>query len=140
MEQSLAVAAPDWEAARLDYEAGELSRNEISRRHRIRRTALDRRIRTHHWGAAEGELSERQTIIQILYAVLERHARHLEDSDLAGAGEREAAVLHKLALSLDKLISIEAKGNATPPGSRQRKDLQELREKIARRLGELKVE
>lgn len=140
MEQSRIATEPDWAAARADYEAGELSRNEISRKHRIRRVALDRRIRSHHWGEPDAELSDRQTIIQVLYAVIERHARHLEGTDLTGAGEKEAAVLHKLAVSLDKLITIEAKGGGARPGSRQGKDLLELRAKIARRLGELKVE
>lgn len=130
---------PDWEGARHDFEAGEMTRGEICHRYGIRRAAFEKRIRTHHWGQAENEVSERQTIIQLLYAALERHARHLEGAQLTGTGDKEAAVLHKLVLSLDKLIRIEAKTSGKP-GSRQGRELQELRGKIAKRLGELNVQ
>ena len=130
---------PDWEGARHDFEAGLRTRNEICQAYRIRRSVLDRRITSHRWGSAEIDLSDRQIIIQLLYAALERHARHLEGAQLTGTGDKEAAVLHKLVLSLDKLIRIEAKTSGKP-GSRQGRELEELRGKIAKRLGELNVQ
>jgi hypothetical protein len=140
MAASVEMTARNWEAARRDFEEGVLSRNEISRKHRIRRTALDRRIITHNWTRVGVELSDRQTIVLSLGAALERMAHHLEEVELAGSGEKEAAVLHKLVVSLDKLISIEAKTGGTTPNSRQSRELEALRAKIARRLGELNVE
>ena len=131
-------AEPDWEGARRDFEAGVMTRSEICRLYRIRRAVFDRRVRTHHWGVPENEVTERQAIIELLYGALERHARHLEGAELTGVGEKEAAVLHKLALSLDKLIRIEAKTGGKP-GNRQSRELEELRGRIAKRLGELNV-
>lgn len=129
----------DWEAVRADYEAGEMTRNEIAHRYYIRRAQLDGRIRTHHWGAGMGTVGERLAIIELLFWAIERHARHLGEMDLSGSGDKEVAVLHKLANSLDRLISLDAKASGVKPNSRQAKELGELRGRIAKRLGELQL-
>lgn len=130
----------DWVAVRSDYEAGIMTRNEIAHRHRIRRALLDERIRSQRWGLGRSEVEERKTIIELLFWAIERHARHLGEVDLAGSSDKEVAVLQKLATSLDRLISLDAKASGKAPDARQSRELGELRGRIAKRLGELRVQ
>lgn len=129
-----------WILIRADTEPGEMTLNAVADKYRITPAMIRKRARANKWASPGPPASvERRLIIEQLYGVLERQIRHLRTVEMTPTGEKEVAVLHKLAMTLDKLAALDERnggGKRTPP---ETKDIQDLRRKIAERIEELKL-
>jgi len=132
--------AVDWPAVRADYEAG-LERGTVAEtavKHHTTVRTLQNHARAGGWVRRRvGRTVNRGTIIIRMFRVLERQVAHLEEDSMKRTGETEVAVLGKLASTLEKLIDIDKAESPEKPAPR-RKDMAELREKLAQRIAQLK--
>ena len=126
----------DWAAVRADYETGEETLAVIAARHGTTPSALSWRAKKQLWPSRyrTGNV-DRPQIIKRMFRVLELQVLALE-GNMEQTGEKEVAVLGKLASTLEKLIDIDNAASATKP--RARKDIEELRNKLAQRIAQLK--
>ena len=133
--------SPDWEAVRAAVEAGEMTRFAICRKFRISRGELGRRIKANRWDVPErDDALDRSLLLDGLFWALERQIEHMGAAELVDA-TKEAAVLQRLASTLDDLVRLGDKNAGSAPRSaRQTKEMAELRQKIARRIDELNLQ
>lgn len=130
----------DWAAIRRDVERGDRTYAAICRQHHISRGELQRRIRENRWAAPEtDELASRRILVDGLYWGLERLIDKMGEADLGLDADREAAVLHRLAATLEKLIAIDKQSTGRKPNARESREMAELKNKIAERLDELGI-
>jgi hypothetical protein len=127
----------DWAAVRAEYETGEETLAVIAARHGITPSALSWRAKKQLWLSRyrTGNV-DRPQIIKRMFRVLELQVLALE-GNMEKTGEKEVAVLGKLASTLEKLIDIDNAATAVKPRA-QRKDIEELRNKLAQRIAQLK--
>ena len=130
----------DWAAVRRDVEIGDITYNAICRKHRVSRGELLRRIRDNRWSVAErDDLASRRIMIDGLFWALERQIDKLGEAELGLDVTKEAAVLHRLATTLEKLIEIDGHATGRKLNVRESREMTELRTKIAERLDELGI-
>lgn len=128
---------PDRQAVRAAVEAGDQTRLAICKAFRISRGELARRIEANKWDAAErDDGQDRGLLLDGLRWVLERQIDRVGEAELTDA-VKEAAVLQRLASTLEDLVRLGDKGAGGQRTPRQTKEMGELRQKIARRLDEL---
>jgi hypothetical protein len=128
----------DWAAVRAEYETGEETLAVIADRHGTTPSMLSYHAKRHFWISRyrTGNVGRAQ-IIKRMFRLLERQVLALE-GNMGQTGEKEVAVLGKLASTLEKLIDIDnAAAEAVRPEA-QRKDIEELRNKLAQRIAQLK--
>lgn len=135
--QAIAPAklGPNWDIAAEDYYWGRLTIPAVCRKHGISRNELLQRAARHKWKTLRDNTTDRKILIGMMLGVLEQQVGHLEIIEMTQSGEREVAVLGKLATTLEKLIDIEDRSKA-PAGTAE--NMQELRNKLARRIENLK--
>jgi hypothetical protein len=134
------TAQRDWAAVRLDVELGAMTYNAICRKHRVTRGELLRRIRDNRWSVAErDDLASRRIMIDGLFWALERQIDKLGEGELGNDVSKEAAVLHRLATTLEKLIEIDTASSGRTLNPRESREMTELKTKIAQRLDELGI-
>lgn len=133
--QIVAVGTPNWDVVAEDYRWGRLTIPAICRKHRIARNELLQRAAKNKWKTVRDDNTDRDILIGMMLGALEQQIGHLETIEMTKSGEKEVAVLGKLATTLEKLIDIEDRSR-TPAGTRE--DMQEIRNKLARRLENLK--
>ncbi|RYE81805.1 MAG: hypothetical protein EOP19_17810 [Hyphomicrobiales bacterium] len=126
---------PDWEGAALDYLYARLTIAAICRKYGVSRGELLQRAVRHKWKTLRTDDTDREILIGMMLGVLEQQIGHLEKTEMTQTGDKEVAVLGKLATTLEKLIDIEDKSRA-PAGTGE--NMQELRNKLARRIENLK--
>jgi len=126
---------PNWDLVAVDYLYDHMTIPALCRRHRISRGELLRRAARHKWKTLRQHDTDRLILINEMLGVLELQIGHLEEAKMTQTGEKEVAVLGKLATTLEKLIDIEDKSKA-PAGTGE--NMQELRNKLARRIENLK--
>jgi hypothetical protein len=80
---------------------------------------------------------DRGAIIGRMFRLLDRQIIQLEH-DMTSTGEKEVAVLGKLASTLEKLIDIDNAETAGQPARGPGKDMRDLRNKLAARIEQLK--
>lgn len=130
----------DWHVIRREVERGDRTYTAICRQHRISRGELQRRIRENRWSAPEtDELASRRILVDGLYWGLERLIDKMGEADLGLDAGKEAAVLHRLAATLEKLIAIDKQSTGRKPNARESREMAELKTKIAQRLDELGI-
>ncbi len=131
----------NWERVRATVEAGDRTRVSICREFRISRGELARRIKANKWDVPErDDALDRSLLLDGLFWALERQIDRMGTLELADA-TKEAAVLMRLASTLDDLVRLADKtAGSAPRSARQTKEMTELREKIARRIDELKLQ
>jgi hypothetical protein len=128
---------PDWPAIRAEYEDTPRTLDEICARHGITRSALSWRVKRYLWrGRNRTGAVDRPQIIKRLFVLLERQVIQL-DKDMTHTGEKEVAVLGKLASTLEKLMEIDAAAAGKPRPAQDRK-MRDLREQLAQRIEQLK--
>jgi len=134
--------AVDWEAVRADYEGG-LERGstvEIAARHGITPKTLQNHVAAGGWRRrAQRHSVDRGAIITRMFGLLERQIIQLEQH-MKETGEKEVAVLGKLATTLEKLIEIDKAetGSKAAQTPMEQKEIEDLRNKIAVRLAQLR--
>ena len=128
-------AGPNWDIVFEDYYWGRITIPAICRKHGISRGELLQRAARHKWKTLRTHFTDRVILIGMMLGVLEQQIGHLEEVNMTRTGDKEVAVLGKLATTLEKLIDIEDKSKA-PAGAGE--NMQELRNKLARRIENLK--
>jgi hypothetical protein len=128
-------AGPNWDIVAEDYYWGRITIPAICRKHGISRGELLQRAARHKWKTLRDDTTDRVILIGMMLGVLEQQIGHLETVNMTQIGDKEVAVLGKLATTLEKLIDIEDKSKA-PAGTGE--NMQELRNKLARRIENLK--
>jgi hypothetical protein len=131
--------ATDWDLVRVDYEALGITRAAICRKHGITRAELAAKAKLSRWSAARTNDTDRAILIGMMLGVLEAQIGQLEAAaEMTATGDKEVAVLGKLATTLEKLIEIEDKGQGNAAPRRATADMKALRNKLARRIDQLK--
>lgn len=146
-----AVDGPDevarWRRVQTAYEAGEVSVTEIAASFAVSRSSLLWRAKRDLWKRRNRTQTgaDRPTIIRRLFRVLEMQVMHLEaemddmNRSETRSGEREIELLGKLAANVDKLIKLEtATARPEKDDGYSDQELAEMRDKLARRLDQLK--
>lgn len=141
MRRLVGAAAPDvdWAAVRQDFESDALTTIGICKKYRIGHDVLALHARRAKWHIEHraGGL-DRSILIRQLFSVLENQIKHLEGAEMTTTGEKEVAVLGKLAATLEKLIEMDARAAIKRPGASQTREMQDLRNKLIKRLEEFK--
>ena len=132
------VRRVNWDLVRIDAEGRGITRAAICRKHGITRAELAAKARTSKWNFSGGNDTDRAILIGMMLGVLEAQIGQLETSDMTTTGEKEVAVLGKLATTLEKLIDIEDKGRPPTEPAGHGEDMKALRNKLARRIDQLK--
>lgn len=129
--------APDWTAIRAEYERGDDAVYAIAARHGVSYSAVNWRVKRDLWARRNrtGNV-DRPMIIKRMFVLLERQVIQLGEN-MTQTGEKEVAVLGKLASTLEKLIEIDdaAAGKTKPTQTRKMRD---LRDQLAQRIEQLK--
>ena len=147
MKRSVAERASDigvevdfgrWDLIRDDMESNTLTEAGICEKYGVSRDDLWARAREGGWRIEhrEGGL-DRLILIRQLFGVLERHVRKLEQVEVTEVGVKETTVLAKMVSSLDKLIQVEDEASRRS-GPEETREMQEIRNKLARRIDNLK--
>ena len=130
-------------AARQDYEGGKGSQVVIAARYGLTLSALKWRIKRDVWKTRYRSKSvDRPQIIKRMFRVLELQVKDLEmemarmAQDDKRSGDREVAVLGRLASNLETLMKLDAK-TERKPRARREKEIQLIREKLTRRIENL---
>jgi hypothetical protein len=132
---SRAASGTNWDIVAEDYRWGRLTISAMCRKHRITRNELLQRAAKHKWKTLRDDTTDRDILIGMMLGVLEQQIGHLETNAMTNSGDKEVAVLGKLATTLEKLIDIEGRSKG-PAGTGE--NMQEIRNKLARRIDNLK--
>jgi hypothetical protein len=135
---TVALRAGGWDAVRKDFESDGLTDAGLCRKHNVDHDELWQHARKNKWRTEHRENGlDRIILIRLLFGLLERHIQKLEKVEMTEVSEKEAAVLGKLVSTMDKLIEIEGRTGRTT-GPRETREMQDLRNKLARRIDRLK--
>lgn len=127
---------PDWNAIRADYEGTEATVADICASHGVARAQFYRMRAASAWRLRKSHApKDRPAIIARMFRVFERQLENLE-GDMKTTGEKEAAILGKLASTLEKLIEID-NTEGRKPQQKQSRDIETLRAKLAERIDQL---
>ena len=126
---------PNWDIVAEDYRWGRLTIPAMCRKHGIARNELLQRASKHKWKTLRDAGTDREILIGMMLGVLEQQIGHLETIEMTQTGEKEVAVLGKLATTLEKLIDIE---DRSKPRVGAGENMQEIRNKLAQRIENLK--
>jgi hypothetical protein len=130
----------DWEKVRLQVKAGEMTRNRICAEHGITPQRLARRIKEMKWDVDEDATDhDRKILVTWLYRAFEQQIIHLVETGMSKSGEHESMLLGRLALNLDRMIALDIRVTGKKPTARQSKEAIELRDRLRKRMHELKV-
>jgi hypothetical protein len=134
-----------WAPIRTDYETTAISLDGIAGKHGVTRSAVRWRIKRDGWVRRNSSsVVDRPRIIVRMFRVLERQVIDLEtEMDEMGrgkgrSGDKEAALLGKLAGNLEKLVALDLKVTGREPGRRSTKQMQDIRNKLIERIAELR--
>ncbi|WDR06408.1 hypothetical protein PSQ90_02765 [Devosia rhodophyticola] len=129
------TARRDWVAIRAAYESREMSPAAICEQYGITIFQLRYRRQKENWLDCRTKVQGRGPIINRMLRVLDQQVRVLE-KQMPQSIDKEAALLGTMAKTLEKLIEIEKAERSSEPV--QKKDISELRNKLARRIDQLK--
>ena len=125
----------DWVVIRHASNVGTISA--ICARFGVTKSQLERRYRKERWVSRQAKLVDRRgSTRERLFSVLERQVSKLANEAGTTLGEKEAQQLTELIKNFDKLASMEAA--ATTGGPAQKKDMADLRDKLAKRIDQFK--
>jgi hypothetical protein len=140
-----AAEAARWAPIRIDYEETDETQNAICARYGVTHSQLNWRIRRDLWVRRyRSKVVDRPQIIVRMFRVLERQVMDLETEmsemsrNKSRSGDREAALLGKLAGNLEKLVALDLKVPARESGRRQTRQMQDIRNKLIERIAELR--
>lgn len=142
MSQALTYVAPrveiDWISVRANYESLEGTVKGICERHGITQSQLRRRRAQEGWKSRGERRVQQSTLIAVMFRVLYRQVLNLEKQMGDESSEKHAILLGTLAKTAEKLQELGK--TASSAGSSDRKDIRDLRAKIATRIEQLRRE
>ncbi|MDB5623366.1 MAG: hypothetical protein JWR39_1929 [Devosia sp.] len=127
---------PDWAAVRIDYEQLALTRNAVCRKHQISMAQLLERAWKSRWERPDGDLTDRNILINKLLALLEAQLDQMEQT-MSGAVDKEVNVLGGLAKNLKELIGMQKAERGGKEDDAETREMQEIRRKLAKRINAL---
>lgn len=138
-------SAADWAPIRRDYEGSALTQQELVAKYGISASALKWRIKRDLWRPRyRSKVVDRPLIIARMFRLLERQVRDLENEmdEMSTArkrsGDKEVALLGKLAGNLEKLVQLDARLAEGKAPRRNSKQIEDLRSKLIERIEQLK--
>jgi hypothetical protein len=127
-----------WERVRRDFEGRALTEAAICRKHAIDPDELWTHARAAKWQVEHRTSGlDRGILIRQMLGVLERQVARLERIEMTDTGEKEAAVLGRLASTLDKLIELESR-NSKAEQPAETAEMRDIRNKLVKRILRLK--
>lgn len=125
-----------WDAVKEDYFGGE-KLTDIYARHGCTKGEFDHHRRQAGWALRNHAPVNRERLVGRIFWLVNHHIAAMEKNMNAGS-HTDVAVLNQLVGSLGRLIRVEA-GSVKASAKRGRTaDLQDIREKLVRRIEELK--
>ena len=121
------------DAVRRDYVADLLTLAEMSEKYGISCTTIDNWTRLYRWPPRQPRAGDTTSLAGRMLEVLSAQIAELEGKMTTGANE--VAMLSKLVRTLDKVLLLKERSTRDRP--RASKRVEELRAKIAERIGEL---
>jgi hypothetical protein len=128
----------DWAAVRRAYELTDETIKDICLRFGITKSVFEGRWRKERWLSRQAANRDRHSSTRDrLFAVLERQVAKLANESGATLGDKEAQQLTELVKTFDKLST--AKDDIPENGGpSQKKDMRDLRDKLAKRIDQYK--
>lgn len=132
-----APRARDWATIRDAYENGNDTIATICATFEVTKGALEYRMRKDHWILRSARYaSMRSLMVARIYRVLDRQVQWLETLELNQQSEKEARALSIIVKTLENLTDMQPTETAAPP--KQKKDMRDLRDKLAKRIDQFK--
>ena len=123
-----------WDAVKIDYDAGE-KMTDIYERHGTTKGEFDHHRREAGWELRNKSPVNREKLVGRIFWLINRHVAAMEKK-VAG-DPADAALLNQVVGSLGRLIRFEA-GSEKADKQRHTAELEDIREKLVRRIEELK--
>ena len=127
---------PDWEAVKTDYFGGE-KMTDIYLRHRITKGLFDAQRQRAGWPLRNKGKVNREKLVGRIFWLINNQIAAME-KDMDAGKQADVAVLNQLVGSLGRLIRFETGSVRTDKRRGRTTDLQDIREKLVRRIEELK--
>lgn len=128
----------DWAAVRRDYELTDETIADLCKRHGVSKGSFEHQFRKGRWLSRQAANADRQgSTLDRLFAVLERQVAKLANETGDTLGDKEAQQLSDLVKTFDKLSSVR-NGETDNGGPAQKKDMRDLRDKLAKRIDQFK--
>lgn len=143
-DRALEGDSVNWDAVRVDYDAG-MAQSNIEARHGITHSALNWHIKTALWPPRrKSSVIDRPMIITRMFRVLERQVMDLEmemadmTKRATRSGDREVVLLGKLAGTLDKLMDLDGRAGEGRRTKTRTKEMKDIHHKLIERIEQLK--
>ena len=124
-----------WDAVKTDYDAGE-KLIDIQERHGVTKGEFDHHRRQAGWELRNKAQVNREKLVGRIFRLINRHLEAMEKK--MPGDPADAALLNQLVGSLGKLIRFESGAPKADKKHRHTAELQDIREKLVRRIEELK--
>ncbi|WP_299730114.1 hypothetical protein [Devosia sp.] len=131
------IGPRSWPHVREAYESGEGTIEDVCERFGVTKGALEYRRRRDDWlMRSERDPSARSLLLGRMFKVLDQHITRLENLSMDEQDGKEVGLLSVAVRTFEKLDEL----NRGEPGNvpKQKKDMRDLRDKLARRLDQLK--
>lgn len=124
----------DWVAIRHAYEHSDETIREICARLGVSKGSLENRYRKEGWISRLANRANRQrSTLGRLFAVLERQVDKLANTNGETLGDKEAQQLTELIKNFDKISTI-ANEETKVDSPREKRDMRDIRDKLAKRI------
>lgn len=132
------TAIPDWNKIRAEYENSADRLADILARHDISRPQFDAEWKRRGWPRRhQSARAGRRDLVARLMVLLERQIATLE-KEMGANTDKEVAILGNLTKNLEKLIELDRKQKDTVATASRRADIDVLRQRLSRRIEQLK--
>ncbi|HTM78961.1 MAG TPA: hypothetical protein VL133_15215 [Devosia sp.] len=126
---------PDWDAIRVEYETRAFLPRMICRRYAITEFQLRYRREREGWVGGRTHVVRRSDLIERMFKILNKQMSVLEKA-VTDPIDKQANVLSTSVKTLEKLIELGAAERNVKPTNK--KDMRDLRDKLAKRIDQFK--
>jgi hypothetical protein len=127
--------APDWSAIRLEYESRTLLPRDICRRHAITDAQLRYRRVQEGWVGSRARVVRSSDLINRMFKILNKQVRLLENA-VNDPIDKQVSALSATVKTFEKLVELSAAERDVKPTDK--KDMRDLRDKLAKRIDQFK--
>jgi len=133
--QEQRVAAPDWAAIRMDFEARTVPPRELCRRYAVTPAQLRYRREREGWVGSRVHLVKSSDLIHRMFKILNKQVRLLENA-VKDPIDKQVGALGATVKTFEKLVELSAAERNVKPIAK--KDMRNLRDKLAKRIDQFK--
>jgi len=127
--------APDWDAIRLDYESRAFLPKDICRRYAVTDSQLRYRREREGWVGSRARVVRSSDLINRLFKILNKQVRLLENA-VKDPIDKQVGALSATVKTFEKLVELSAAERNVKPVDK--KDMRNLRDKLAKRIDQFK--